>query len=146
MRLRNFFFIALFLFAIAASEAIAIDPCNDKADEAMSTLKSWSDLHTWYKNYHHCDDGYVAEGISDFVVVSLAKSWQSLPFLEAEITKNRAFKDFVFSHIDTTTDDNDLRMIVTNAKTKCPENLRSLCTEIETKAQTAPKELREVVK
>jgi len=146
MRLRSFLFLALFLFVIAASEVLAGDPCSDKADEATSTLKSWSDLRIWYKNYHDCDDGYVAEGISDFVVASLAKKWQSLSFLEAEITKNRAFKDFVLKHIDATTDDNDLRTITRNAKKECPENLRSLCAEIERKAQTALKDLREVVK
>lgn len=130
MRLKILFIITLFLFVVVVVNVRADDLCNDKAGPALSSLKDWNDLRLWYETYPECDDGYFAEGLSDFVAVSLAKRWEDVPFLQTEIMKNREFKDFVLKHIDTTTNDIDLKTIARNTKVKCPTNLHPLCKEI----------------
>ncbi len=134
------------LSAVIVVHPSAGDLCYDRADPALFSLKTWNDLRSWYENYPGCDDGYFAEGLSDFVVVSLAKRWETLPSLQAEIMKNNGFKHFVLKHINATTDENDLRIVVRNARSKCPSNLRLLCKEIEKNAQMALKEIKEIAK
>jgi hypothetical protein len=136
----------LLLLVTILANASAANICYDKADPALTNLRTWQDLRFWYESYSGCDDGYFAEGISDFVVKSLANRWQTLLALQREITKNSGFKSFVMNHIDATTDENDLRMVVTNSKAQCPSNLRPLCKEIEENAQTALKEIKEIKK
>jgi hypothetical protein len=146
MRLKRLLVVTLFLLVIAVVNVRAGDLCNDKADPALFSLKNWNDLSLWYENYSECDDGYFAEGLSDFVVVSLAKRWKDMPSLQIEITKNREFKDFVLKHIDTTTDSNDLRTIGRNVKTKCPVNLHPLCKEIGKYTLVILNEMKEIKK
>ncbi len=141
MKLRKLVVVASLVFVSVSLDISANDLCYEKADPALSALKSWRDLRSWYEKYSVCDDGYFGEGLSEFVVVSLAKNWQSLPSLQGEIRKNRAFKDFVLKHIDASTDESDVRTIINNAKDKCPENLQSLCVEIEKNAEITLREM-----
>jgi hypothetical protein len=136
-------FIAVCIVTMATT-AIAADVCYEKANTALLGLKTWSDLRSWFENYSACDDGYYAEGISDFVVKSLAKQWATLPFLQKEIAKNSKFKSFVLNHIDHTTDANDLRAVLGNAENNCPSDQQSLCKAIETNAETALKEIKDL--
>jgi hypothetical protein len=139
----RFLVIIFLLIAIISSNVHAGNNlCYDKADTALTNLRTWNDLRLWYESYSGCDDGYFAEGISQFVIRSLAKQWNTLTFLQREIKRNTKFKDFVLKHVDATGDDNDLMIIVTNCKDKCPAKLRLLCKEIENNTQTALKEMR----
>lgn len=138
--------VILFLLVAIPTNASAADLCYDKADRALVSLKTWNDLRLWYENYPGCDDGYFAEGISDFVVKSFANHWQTLPALQVEIMRNPGFKGFVMNHIDATTGGDDLRMTVSNANTKCPFDLRLLCGEIEKNAGVALKKVEEIEK
>jgi hypothetical protein len=135
MKLITLLVLIVLLALVAAPGTRANDVCRDKADPALDTLKTWGDLYAWYKNYPQCDDGYFWEGLSDFVVVSLAGRWETLPLLKAEITKDNTFQQFILKHIDGTTDANDLAIVIKNAEAKCPSNLRPLCEEIEKKAR-----------
>ena len=146
MTFRKLVVVIFLLCVFIVVHASAGDLCYDNADPALSSLKTWNDLRLWYENYPGCDDGYFAEGLSDFVVVSLAKRWETLPSLQAEIMKNNGFKHFVLKYIDATMDENDLRMLVTNSKTKCLSNLRPLCKEIQKNVQKALKETKEIKK
>ena len=126
-----------------ASVAVADDVCWQKADPALGALRTWSDLHAWNKNYPKCDDGYFAEGLSEFVVASFAKRWETLHLLEAEIIADNKFEEFVLKHIDSTTDGDDLAVVIRNAKTKCPATLGAFCKRIAEKARMALKEIEE---
>ena len=129
--------------AFAASVAVADDVCWQKADPALSALRTWSDLHAWYKNYPKCDDGYFGEGLSEFVVASLANRWGTLHLLKTETIADNAFDLFVLKHIDATTDESDLAVVIKNAKTKCPSKLGPFCKKIAKKARMALKEIGE---
>lgn len=129
--------------AFTASVAVADDVCWGNGDPALGALNTWKDLHAWHKNYPKCDDGYFGEGLSEFVVVSLARRWETLQLLKSETTKDKSFEQFVLKHIDATTDENDLAIVIKNAKGKCPSNLEPLCKRIAKKAQMALKEIKE---
>lgn len=146
MTTANYLLATLLPLVTLLANASPADLCYDKADTAMTHLRTWRDLRIWYESYPGCDDGYFAEGISDFVVKSFANRWETLPALQAEITKNPAFKGFVMKHIDATTDDNDLSTTMKNAKGKCPSNLKPLCNQIEKNAQRALKDMTELTK
>jgi hypothetical protein len=138
--------VILLLLVTILANASGADDCYDKADQALTDLRIWQDLRFWYESYPGCDDGYFAEGISDFVVRSFSNRWDTLPALQAEITKHPGFKGFVMNHIDATADEDDLKSTVKNAKAKCPSNLRPLCDEIQQKAQRALKDITEITK
>lgn len=124
-----------------ASIAGAEDVCWKKADPALQSLKTWSDLHAWHKKFPKCDDGYFAEGLSEFVVASLAKRWETLQLLKTETIADNKFEAFVLKHIDSTTDEEDLALVAKNAKSKCPSKLGAFCKRIAKKAQMALKEI-----
>jgi hypothetical protein len=143
MMIKRIFSVTILLLVIIAARSNAADLCREKADPALNYIKTWQDLRLWYENYPECDDGYFAEGISNFVVSSFAKRWKTLPVFQREIMKNSKFKGFVMKHIDATTDENNLKMAAQNANSKCPSNRRNLCREIEKNAQSALKEMKE---
>lgn len=133
-------FLLLAFLCSAPPTCSASDRCMNTADELLFKVKSWSDLREWFENYTDCDDGYLAEGVSDYVVVSLAQRWQDFPELKHQIGRNSRFKDFVLRHIDATTDSNDLQKVVENATRRCPEHSTALCSSIVGIAQEALKE------
>jgi hypothetical protein len=51
-------------------------PCSEQeaaqAEMETDALKSWDSVYTFYRKFSHCDDGAVAEGVSDAVVKLLA--------------------------------------------------------------------------
>ena len=146
MTIKQILGITFFFLAVFASSTNAADICREKADAALKNIKTWQDLRSWYENYPECDDGYFAEGISDFVVTSLAKQWHTLSALQQAINRNSSFKGFVMKHIDSTTDENNLRLVAHNAKAKCPSTLLNLCGEIKKNTQAALKEEQEIKK
>ena len=132
-----------FTMAFTASVTVADDVCWGKGDPALGALKTWKDLRAWHKSYPKCDDGYFGEGLSEFVVVSFARRWETLQLLKAETIKDKSFEQFVLKHIDATTDENDLAIVIKNANGKCPSNLGPLCTRIAKKAQMVLEEIKE---
>jgi len=66
--------------------------CMTKAWKAVDAAKSWRDLRTWFETYADCDDGVVAEGVSDKVAQWLAKDWRSLPNLRKELCRDPRLK------------------------------------------------------
>jgi hypothetical protein len=133
----------IFIAAVSVVSTMAEDLCYDKADPALSKMKTWSDLHSWYDKYLICDDGYFGEGLSEFVTATLSKRWDTIDDLQVEISKNLKLKDFVLEHIDASVDENSLVIIIENTKKKCSPGLRPLCDELRKRAQLALKEMNE---
>lgn len=141
MRLLTAIAVMALSMSLTVSVAVAEDICWEKADPALKSLKTWSDLHAWHKKFPKCDDGYFAEGLSEFVVASLAKRWETLQLLKTETIANKKFEVFVLKHIDSTTDEDDLAVVIRNAETKCPAKLGAFCERLAKKAQMALKEI-----
>jgi hypothetical protein len=128
---------------LSARWASAADRCNVTADTLLFKVKSWADLHRWFKSYADCDDGDLAEGLAEYVTSSLAKEWQDLPKLEREIKKDPRFKAFVLRHLDATADTDDLEAVKKNATERCPAGSADLCASIAGAAQSTLKESRQ---
>jgi hypothetical protein len=122
----------------------AADRCLDTADEILFKVRSWSGLRKWFESYADRDDGYLAEGVSDYVVASLAHHWNDLPALKRQIKKNPRFEAFVLRHVDATADSSDLEAVIENATKHCPDRSSTLCTSLISAAREALEEVREV--
>jgi hypothetical protein len=126
--------------AMAPHTGSAADRCMNTADKLLFKAKSWSDLRKWFDIYADCDDGDLAEGVSNYVAVSLAQHWRDLPKLERQIEKNSRFEAFVIRHIDSTDDLDDLAGIVDNATKRCPSHSTALCASLANAARKALEE------
>ena len=119
----------------------AADRCTRNGDESLSRAKTWADLHRWRREFPECDDGYLAEGVSDFVTRSLAMRWSALPSLRGELHGDPEFERFVLRHIDASVEAADLKAVVHNATRRCRDEERSLCSAVALAARGALREL-----
>ncbi len=142
--LRQVMPIVLIFCTLSVTNVYARVSCYPQADDALSSLKTWRDLRLWSHNYGGCKlDGFYYERLSEFVTASLAKHWDRLESLRQQINKEQAFEEFILRYINTTADEENLKIIIKNAKTRCPPGLRRLCTNIEKTAETALNEMPE---
>jgi hypothetical protein len=100
------------------------------ADQGVDRLRSWADLHQAFKQFGHCDDGVITEGWSDWVVERLANQWKTLPHLNALVSADPGFGDFVIRHIDGTAIWTSAQTAERNAKGRCPKQAAVLCSRI----------------
>lgn len=130
----------LAVFALPVSATDTTCPLSDQqwiANE-LPGLKSWGSLHKSFQRYvPRCDDGFIAEGYTEAVVVLLAKHWPSLHELASVTKRNPAFAKFVLRHIDASADPGDLKRIKEQAATQCSSEHKALCSSIHAAAAKA---------
>jgi hypothetical protein len=134
----RFLYAIAFMLAVFAPEGWARDCTKAEAMSAEAKaayLKSWAEVYDAYKRYAHCDDGAIAEGFSESVTVLLAKHWAQLPELVIRVNGDKDFRAFVVKHINESADVNNLKLIDTNARTRCPEQSKSFCSAIAARTQ-----------
>jgi hypothetical protein len=138
IRKRGLILLAIIALALLPARAVrAEERCNDTADRLLFKAKSWADLRRWSTSYADCDDGGLAEGVSDDVAIYLARKWRDLPKLEHEIKREPRFREFVLRHIDATAHTDDLEAVKENATQRCPARSSALCAAIASAAQNA---------
>jgi len=120
---------AILRSAGASSTACTQDQAT-KADEATDALNSWKTVHDFFKKYAQCDDGGIAEGVSDRVVTLLAKDWAHIAVLQKLTDADQDFRGFVLRHIDMTANYYDVERIHVLARHSCPKNARRICKDI----------------
>jgi len=125
------------IFALMLSGCLACarqHPCTtvegQRAETQTDTLRSWDVLYGSYKLYRHYDDGARAEGYSEAVARILVDHWSTLPRLASLAKNDSYFRRFILKHIDATLDIDDIKKIKTNAKTRCPSELRAICADL----------------
>ncbi len=108
-------------------------PVTDEqfTDEVFS-IKNW---HAFYKTFKKfipaCpDDGSFGEAWCGVVVEMLAHQWDEIDVLNQLVSKDASFGAFVLAHIDLA-NENDLRLIIRNARSRCPVAAKKLCADIE---------------
>ena len=111
------------------------------AEGIVDHLDSWKKVHHAFKDFSKCDDGGVAEGLSEAVVHLLAHDWQHVSELQRLIHVDQNFEGFVLKHIDATTDDSDLRTIERLSASKCPMHGEALCAKVNAASKKAISEL-----
>jgi hypothetical protein len=99
-----------------------------QADAAIDSLKTWNSVYRFYKEFSHCDDGGIAEGVSDAVAKLLANRWNSIHEFVKLASNDKAFETFVVRHVDETIDwGHDAPLIHKNARLRCPSDSARLC-------------------
>jgi len=113
-----------------------------QADREVDTLKSWSSVYRFYKQFSPCDDGGTAEGVSDAIAKLLADHWDTFSQAVKHASNDKGFENFVVRHVDETIDwAHDAPLINENARLHCPVSANRLCKILITK--TTPESNRE---
>jgi hypothetical protein len=123
--------VCLVVTGAACASPIQGQLCTERdavaADAIVDHLDSWAQVDAAFRKYGHCDDGGIAEGMSEAIARLLTDRWKTLPELGAQIKRNPPLESFVLRHIDSTLDSDDLAKIATLSTRSCPAGMRSLC-------------------
>jgi len=145
---RGLYWLAVFLAVLI----LLIQPCvaaecpefDQFFKEIDPTKKTWNDLYRLFTSYSStCGNRAYAEGYSDFVAQSLAQYWDRFDELDSLTKRDPNFKHFVLRQIDGTDSEKDIKMMLNNARKRCPSAQSALCKEIEKAALSALKELEQ---
>jgi len=99
-----------------------------RPETATDQLKTWQSVLQFYKQYSHCDDGSIGEGISDAVAKLLANHWDHFSDFVKLASNDKEFQKFVIRHVDETIDwSHDAPKINENARLHCPSSSAGLC-------------------
>ena len=134
-------FPAMLALALLVSGHSYAKVCNEKdaeaADMAVDNLTSWQAIQQNAVKYGHCDDGSIAEGNSEAVARMLVDKWDEIGALQLLVSHDEAFKNYVLMHINSTLDTGDLEQIVKKSSDSCPNQNRSLCSDLKLSAKKA---------
>ncbi len=112
----------------------------DAAETMVDYLDNWDKIDQARKQFGHCDEGSIAQGISEAVARRLVDNWDTLPTLANLIKKDRALEPFVMWHLNATLDGSDLEKIQVLATSSCQPGLKKLCAGLKKAATAALKE------
>jgi hypothetical protein len=121
--------------AVARTSINCTDAESISADNAAHAVHNWATMYQVFRNYARCDDGAIAEQLSDRVEMLLTNQWQSVRELSHLAASEPRFKEFVLNHIDVTMYEKGLSDIAFNAIRRCPHEIKALCEKIATKAK-----------
>ncbi len=138
------FKLALFLFIVlnltsgfSSALSAETEKCSiaeERIDYIDKSKLPWVDLYAFFKEVpSKCDDGGVAEGLTDIIAKNLA-AWRDFPRLIELSKKDPKYFNFIKKHIDETALQEDLKQIFKNSRSKCPKNFSEQCKELETAA------------
>ena len=105
------------------------------ADSDIGRLTSWAAVYRSFRRYKQCDDASIGEGYSDRIVILLTKHWPTVITLSRLAQADPEFGDFVISHVDELMSPDQAKMIIANARDRCPADLQPLCRRLEMKAK-----------
>jgi hypothetical protein len=113
---------------------------SKRAFDAVDKLDDWEAVRRFYGTYLPCDDGGVAEGVSDAITRLLGDKWTDFWRLRSTIKDGKQFQGFILKHIDATASDEALQAVSRNARQRCPKGDPALCKKIADAASCALKE------
>lgn len=117
------------------AQAASQEPCTpdegNRAENVAGTLKDWDAVYRYFKEFHHCDGGAIAELSDDSIIRLLLKDWDHIDVYCRLAANDKRFETFVLKHIDELSSREDLEAIAKNAKSLCPLGRSSQCQEIE---------------
>jgi hypothetical protein len=129
----------LFALAVCAPGVIAAPAQNlractreqaKQAEQSIDSVTSWKEAYTFFNQYGHCDDGGIAEGISDKVAILLTKHWEKFDEFVKYSRRSSSFERFVLKHIDTLMSPHQAKVVVENVKTRCPSDAEKVCEKV----------------
>ena len=136
------------LFAVIAVPVSAAETTCSLSEQRwisneLPNVKSWASLYKSFRQYGpRCDDGFIAEGYTEAVVMLLAKRWSLLHELAAVAKRDPSFGQFVLRHIDASAATDDLFRIKEQAGTQCFLKHKAFCASIQGAAVKAIEDRR----
>src|SRR5437016_7679291 len=71
-----------------------------RAENETDRLKDWEAVYRFFKEFAHCDNGAVSEGLDDSIIRLLGKDWNHIDALARLAARDKGFEKFVLRHID----------------------------------------------
>lgn len=136
--------VVLVLAGTRSVEATPASTCSveqsKRAFGVVDKLNNWESVRLFYRTYLPCDDGGIAEGVSDAIAKLLADKWTDFWRLRTAIGADHQFQKFVLRHIDATVPIEARGAISQNARQRCPKDSPKVCKNIDAAALSAIKE------
>ena len=108
------------------------DTCSQKMEKqaliSIDKINSWQDMYDFYKNFKVCDDGAIAEGVSDNIIKLLIK--QKIQF--NKLFEDRTFQEFVLEHINELMTKKEAQIIKKKIK-QCKKPFNDFCKKVSKK-------------
>jgi uncharacterized protein YgiM (DUF1202 family) len=76
--------------------------CDMSLIKQVDSLNSWNKIFEFYSKYQICDDGAIAEGLSDAIANMFSNKWSKINEFSELAVKDTIFFKFALSHIDLT--------------------------------------------
>lgn len=136
--MKSFFVLLLLSVGCSASTGEQLEACSKEqallAETSVGHINSWSDLEHFFKAHRSCDDGLIAEGVSDRVGHLLERDFDGFIEIAGSASKSE-FKQFVIKHVDESLNEDTLRSISRHAD-GCDES-GEICKTLRISAQAA---------
>jgi hypothetical protein len=98
------------------------------AESVVGYIDSWDNVYLFFKQFGHCYDASIAEGLNDKIQLLWANHWQDLPRMLQLTAQNHNFKTFMWQRIhDEDYPANEFAKTFNYAKTACPHGGASFC-------------------
>ncbi|MGU3340959.1 hypothetical protein ACLBXJ_23350 [Methylobacterium mesophilicum] len=127
----------LFFSAPLAIAKSCDEKMTEEASRGLQSKLDWSALHRYYLRFLACDDGGIADDVTEHVVNMLHAHWGELGKLAIETSSDANFEKYILSHIDSTADTKQLRRVQDLSSKECAVNLKALCKKIAVAAKSA---------
>lgn len=135
---RTVVLMVVLLILTGCLQAAAISRCNsnDRIGDEILNANDWVKMQSFYLGWVDCDDGDVAEGISDRVGSLLAEKFTDFVVGANEKKLDDRFVTFVIKHIDASQDEDNLQSILKKSQS-CTTKEVQICERLQIRAQTA---------
>jgi len=98
------------------------------AESVVDYIDSWDNVYLFFKQFGHCYDASIAEGVDDKVQLLWANHWQDLPRMLQLTAQDPKFKAFMWQRVhDEDYPADEFAKTLNYAKTACPKGGASFC-------------------
>jgi hypothetical protein len=128
-------------YASSCEPTCSADDDAKLAEDAVDVLPDWAAVAKFYDRFRQCDDGGVAEGLSDSIGKLLARERPEMNVLMAVARSRRGMDQFVLRHVNETLSNDNLSAISEKLPARCEQAAKHLCRDISIaarRASTAP--------
>ena len=105
------------------------------AENSVGRIDSWLDLERFFETHASCDDGLIAEGLSDRVGILLERDLDQFLII-TRVASKREFRQFVIKHLDESLNEETLHSILRLTR-NCPRGDREVCERLRVRTEGA---------
>lgn len=134
----SLFVLLLLLVGCSARTGEQLGACSKEqaliAENSVGRITSWSDLERFFNAHESCDDGLIAEGVSDRVGHLLESDFDGFIDIAGSASKS-SFAQFVVKHLDESLNEDTLHSISRRADS-C-DGINEICKTLRIRTQAA---------